>query len=197
MLLAAGSLVLAAAAPASSAPGESSPVQPYRAGDRSLTALNILPPGQGRYLNGAEAASGANPRHNSDQLDMYDSLVQGVDGLNKRNLTRYFKDASFGVRPGDVERHYSPRPGLTILRDKGFGVPHIYGQTRADTLFGFRGRDRITGLKGNDVLIGGPGNDRLRGSGGRDRLIGGGGRDHCVGGPGRDQLRRCERGPRG
>lgn len=111
-------------------------MQPYRAGDRSLTALNILPPGQGRYLNGAEAASGANPRHNSDQLGMYDSLVQGVAGLNKKNLARYFKDASFGVRPGDVERHYSPRPGVTILRDKGFGVPHIYGQTRADTLFG-------------------------------------------------------------
>ena len=25
---------------------------------------------------------------------------------------------------------------VTIVRDKGFGVPHIYGQTRAGTMFG-------------------------------------------------------------
>ncbi len=122
------------------ASGRASGAGAFRRGDRSLVALNILPPGQGRYLNSAELiqaqATGEQPPHNTDQLDMYDSLVQGAPGLNSSKLSDYFKDASFGVKRGDVERRYSPRPGVVILRDKGFGVPHIYGETRADTLFG-------------------------------------------------------------
>ena len=30
----------------------------------------------------------------------------------------------------------SPEPGVTIVRDKRFGVPHIYGDTRAALMFG-------------------------------------------------------------
>jgi hypothetical protein len=30
----------------------------------------------------------------------------------------------------------SPEPGVTIERDKQFGVPHIYGDTRAELMFG-------------------------------------------------------------
>jgi acyl-homoserine lactone acylase PvdQ len=140
LAIAAAALVSAVAALAPPATGKGSPVRPYRDGDRSLTALNILPPGQGRYMNAAELAQAQlteqQPPHNTDQLDMYDSLVQGAPGLHSRNLGEYFKDASFGVRPGDVERQYSPRPGVVVLRDRGFGVPHIYGSTRSDTVFG-------------------------------------------------------------
>ncbi len=138
---------LPSAAPVSAAPD---PVNPYRERDRSVVALNILPPGQGRYATTDEflAIQGgqAPPAHNLDQRDMYDSLVQGLPGLTEGNLTDYFKDASFGVRPGDVDVRYSPRPGTVIIRDKGFGVPHIYGTTRADTLFGAgyaSGEDRL------------------------------------------------------
>ena len=130
-------LAAAAAAPAS---GQVLVLEPYRFGDRSVTALNILPPGQGRYMNTLELlqaqTEGTQPPHNTDQLALYDGLVQAAPGLTADNLGSQFKDASFGVREGDVERMYSPRSGVTIVRDKSFGVPHIYGRTRSDTLFG-------------------------------------------------------------
>lgn len=105
-----------------------------------MIALNILPPGQGRYLSGPEfmqwQATGDQPQHNFDQLEMYDSLVQAAPGVEMGQLQTYFKDASFGVRAEDIERDYSPRPGVRILRDASFGVPHIYGESRSDVMFG-------------------------------------------------------------
>ncbi|HEX9824882.1 MAG TPA: penicillin acylase family protein [Actinomycetota bacterium] len=122
------------------APAQDPPVEPYRAGDRSITALNILPPGQGRYLNSAELAEaqsgGPQPPHNTDQLAMYDDMVQAAPEVTSAQLTDLFKDASFGVAPDDIEREYSPRAGVTILRDASFGVPHVYGETRSDVMFG-------------------------------------------------------------
>ncbi|HEX2239637.1 MAG TPA: penicillin acylase family protein, partial [Actinomycetota bacterium] len=111
----------------------------YKANDRSVVALNILPPGQGRYMNALELlqaqATGAQPPHNTDQWAMYDSLVQAAPSLKASDLTKYFKDASFGVKKDDVERQYEPRPGAVVVRDASFGVPHIYGKTRSDALF--------------------------------------------------------------
>jgi acyl-homoserine lactone acylase PvdQ len=101
--------------------------------------LNILPPGQGQSVNAAEIAAflstGARPPHDSDQLQMYEDLVYATPGLKASQLTDYYKDATFGVKPEDVERTYSPRDDVTIVRDK-FGVPHIYGATRAGAEFG-------------------------------------------------------------
>lgn len=125
-------------------------VSAYRAGDRSVVALNILPPGQGRYLNGPELVrsqtTGEQPAHNADQLAVYDSLVQGAPDVTMGDLQKYFKDASFGVKPDDVERQYEPRPGVTVVRDAAFGVPHVYGETRSDVMFGagyVSGEDRL------------------------------------------------------
>ena len=112
------------------------PVQAYGARDGAVTALNILPPGQGKYQNGPEQASGQQSPHNSDQIDPYDSMVQAAPDITKEDLGKYFKDATFGVKPDDIEREYSPRDGLVVLRDKGFGVPHVYGTTRDDVMFG-------------------------------------------------------------
>ncbi len=101
---------------------------------------NVLPPGQNGLANGVDIAAflaaGQRPEHSDDQLRMYGDLVYAAPGLKPEDLDRFYKDASFGVRPEDVDRTYSPRPGLTILRDKQFGVPHIYGDTRADAIFG-------------------------------------------------------------
>ncbi len=112
------------------------PVQPYGARDGAITALNILPPGQGEYQNGAEQASRQQSPHNSDQIELYDRMVQGAPDIAADELDEYFKDATFGVKADDIEREYSPRDGVVVLRDKGFGVPHVYGTTRADTIFG-------------------------------------------------------------
>jgi acyl-homoserine lactone acylase PvdQ len=120
--------------------GRTSAPQPYRSGDESVVALNILPPGQGGYMNSADLlesqGSGEVPDHFTDQRGIYADLIQGADGLSERRLGDYFKDASFGVRPEDIAREYSPRDGVTILRDAGYNVPHIYGETRGDTMFG-------------------------------------------------------------
>ncbi len=111
---------------------------------------NILPPGQNGLINapqlGAFVASGARPPHSDDQLRMYADLVFATPGIDAAGLDRFFKDASFGVKPGDVERSYSPRGDVTIVRDRGFGVPHVYGNTRAGSMFGagyVGGEDRL------------------------------------------------------
>ncbi len=112
--------------------------QPYGTNDAG-GFRNILPPGQGQSVNsveiGAFLADGARPRHDSDQLSMYEDLVYATPGLERAEIGSYFKDATFGVGAVDVERTYSPRADVTIVRDR-FGVPRIYGQGRAGAMFG-------------------------------------------------------------
>jgi acyl-homoserine lactone acylase PvdQ len=137
-------LVLCAllAAPASAQvplPGSGPTPQPYRANDAG-GFRDILPPGtRGRY-NAVELAAflanGTTVPHCCDQLRMYSDLVYATPGLSAADVPKYFKDSSFGVRPGNVERTYSPRSDVTIVRDKAFGVPHIYGRTRDGAMFG-------------------------------------------------------------
>lgn len=134
-----GSIVLLIALTAIAPAGAAAPGA-YREGDRSVIARNILPPGQGQYLNAAELAlaqaAGIQPNHNTDQLDMYEELVRRAGTVNENDVADLFKDASFGVAPGDIGRTYSPREGLTIIRDLSFNVPHVYGATREATMFG-------------------------------------------------------------
>ncbi|MDP1847808.1 MAG: penicillin acylase family protein, partial [Solirubrobacteraceae bacterium] len=81
-------------------------------------------------------ATGARPPHNDDQRDMYARLLSATPGVTNENLGLLFKDASFGIAPGDQDRAYSPMSGLTITRDSSFGVPHVYGTTRQAAMFG-------------------------------------------------------------
>src|SRR5687767_10316081 len=130
------SLITPLAARADIAPGD------YREGDESLVALNILPPGQGRHLNVLEGADalgrGNHPPHNTDQIAKYEGLIKAASTLDESSLAEWFTDASFGVKPDDVGRTYKPggRNGLVVVRDKSKDVPHVYGATRADTMFG-------------------------------------------------------------
>jgi acyl-homoserine lactone acylase PvdQ len=101
---------------------------------------DVLPPGtRGRY-NGPELAAflatGQTVPHCCDQLGMYRDLVYATPGLRPEHIGQFFKDATFGVREGDAERTYSPREDVTIVRDRGFGVPHVYGRTRDGAMFG-------------------------------------------------------------
>jgi len=101
---------------------------------------NILPPGTNGRDNAAEAAAfearGTRPPHNDDQLAMYRDLIFAAPHLRSADIPRFFKDATFGVPPGQTESTESPRPDVTITRDKAFGVPHIYGSTREGAMFG-------------------------------------------------------------
>src|SRR3954454_16006329 len=101
---------------------------------------DVLPPGtRGRY-HGADLApflaTGATVPHCCDQLGMYRDLMYATPGLKAADVGDYFKDSSFGVPAGQAERTYSPRDDVTIVRDRAFGVPHVYGRTRDGAMFG-------------------------------------------------------------
>jgi acyl-homoserine lactone acylase PvdQ len=130
------SLALAGASPAAAQ------VQPYQANDFG-GFRNILPAGQGQTANALEIGqfllNGTLPAHYDDQRLLYQDLIHATPGLTAAQIDDFYKDGSFGVKPADVERTYQPdlagHPGLTVVRDS-YGVPHIYGTTRSDVMFG-------------------------------------------------------------
>jgi len=129
-------VALAAAAPSA---GADNPA-PYRRHDYGAV-LNILPPGTDGSLTAAEVlraqTTGEVPANFADQLAMYDGLAtESPASLTDAEIaTRYFKDASFGVRPEDIVSTETPKPGVRIVRDR-FGVPHVYGDTFEDVVWG-------------------------------------------------------------
>ena len=134
LIAALGAVVFIALVPAAQAD-----VQPYGANDAG-GFHDVLPPGTNGLANGVELAAflttGARPAHSDDQMAMYRDLMYATPGLKAEDLGRFYKDSTFGVKPADVATTISPRSDVTILRDKAFGVPHIYGTTRAGTMFG-------------------------------------------------------------
>src|SRR4051812_13206464 len=131
-------LAIAAAACPGAASGAPEP-QPQGTNDAG-GVRNVLPPGANGFSSGPQLAlflaTGTRPPHNDDQLGMYNDLLTARRPLDQGSLERLFKDARFGVPAGGAERTYSPRGDVTIVRDAGFGVPHIYASTRAGALFG-------------------------------------------------------------
>ena len=121
------------------APQARAAVPPYGAHDAG-GFRNVLPAGEAGTDNAAQLAlfeaNGTYPKHWTDQQPLYDGLIQGSPHLTTAKVGDYYKDATFGVKPGDVESTTTPKAGVTIIRDKQFGIPHIYGDTRADTMFG-------------------------------------------------------------
>jgi acyl-homoserine lactone acylase PvdQ len=113
--------------------------EPYQQNDYK-GFWNILPPGENGFDNAAELAAfeagGTRPAHNDDQLAKYGDLVHVAPNLKAEDIGKYFNDGSFGVKPDDVERTYSPRSDVTIVRDKHSGTGHVYGDTRSGTMFG-------------------------------------------------------------
>jgi acyl-homoserine lactone acylase PvdQ len=120
-------------------PAAQAQVQPYGTSDYG-GFRNVLPPGTNGFDDAAQLAqfeaTGARPAHNDDQLSMYTNLTTAAGSITPATVPDYFKDATFGVPAGDVESTQSPEPGVTIVRDKQYGVPHIYGDTRDELMFG-------------------------------------------------------------
>jgi acyl-homoserine lactone acylase PvdQ len=127
---------LAAALPAGA--GAAPQPQPYGANDGGGFRM-ILPPGTNGFASVPQLlafqAGGVRPPHNIDQLAPYRDLVFDYPRLTGSSLADYFHDATFGVRPADLERSYSPRDDVTVQRDS-LGVPHVYGATRRGAMFG-------------------------------------------------------------
>src|SRR6195952_6095949 len=105
--------VISAAVAVPAAPA-AAPVAPYATNDESGGGFHdILPPGTNGLANlvqlGAFLTTGARPAHNSDQLSMYADLVRATPGMTAANLSKYFKDSTFGVKAGDTASTGSPR----------------------------------------------------------------------------------------
>src|ERR687886_114875 len=116
-----GAVIAAAlvAAPAAAGQSPAVPVAPYGATDGG-GFRDVLPPGAAGH----------------DQLGMYRDLLYAAPELRRSDLDVFFKDATFGVQPEDRAAAYSPRADVTIVRDQGFGVPHVYGSNRDGAMFG-------------------------------------------------------------
>ena len=100
---------------------------------------NVLPGGQGETVNAFELAqselTGEPPATFVNQLGMYKDILKAAPSLQPPDLDKFFKPAPFGAPEGDVVRTYSPRAGVTIVRDR-LGVPHVYGEKSTDVSFG-------------------------------------------------------------
>ena len=136
MVLAVVLACCAGAGPAAIALGQP---QPYGANDFG-GFRNVLPPGTNGLVNAPQLirweAAHQRPPHNHDQLAMYSNLTTAAPNITAAQIGNFFKDATFGVKSGEVAGSESPEPGVTIVRDKQFGVPHIYGDTRPALMFG-------------------------------------------------------------
>ncbi|HEY1854794.1 MAG TPA: penicillin acylase family protein, partial [Solirubrobacterales bacterium] len=134
-------LALVAAATAAFAAGSGAAVvQPYGTNDAG-GFRSVLPPGENGLVNASQLLQARGqehilPLHFADQQPLYEGLLYASPTLTEAQVPLYFKDATFGVPAGEVESTVEPRPGVTIVRDKAYGIPHIYGETRADTEFG-------------------------------------------------------------
>ncbi len=115
------------------------PIQPYGTNDAG-GFRNVLPPGENGLDNALQLAqfqlNGSEPPHFSDQLPLYANLIYGSPQLTPEQIPNYFKDATFGVKGGEVASSESPRSDVTIERDSAYGVPHIYASTRSGLMFG-------------------------------------------------------------
>jgi acyl-homoserine lactone acylase PvdQ len=116
-VLAAGLLAMLAAAPASAAP---------ELVDLSGPAFQILAPGEEGGLFPGE--------HSADQALLYDALTP-VRNVSTKRLEEDFLSEKFGVQGAVLRSEETGRAGLEILRDS-HDIPHIYGQTRGDVMFG-------------------------------------------------------------
>ncbi|MCW3049957.1 MAG: Penicillin amidase, partial [Solirubrobacterales bacterium] len=114
-------------------------VQPYGTDDFG-GFHDVLPPGTNGLANAPQLATflgfGRRPGHNDDQLAMYRDLIYTTPGLQAQDIPKYFKDSTFGVQDADIASTISPRSDVTIIRDRDYGVPHIYGTTRDGAMFG-------------------------------------------------------------
>ncbi|WP_249012032.1 penicillin acylase family protein [Conexibacter sp. DBS9H8] len=126
------------AAAAATTPPLPSYVQAYGAGTVP-GFYNILPPGENGADNIAQylayKATGQRPANSVDQLPLYENLLYAAPTLTDSQVPNYFLNATFGVPSADITRVEQPIPGVTIIHDQ-YDIPHIYGATRGDVMFG-------------------------------------------------------------
>lgn len=124
--------------------GRSQGIGQYRVNDYGTPELvrNIMPAGQGANVTVAQTAQEQLqpdylPPHLHDQAPLYDAATLLPPGqVSDSQLQQLTKEESFGVADDQIASVETPRPGVTIIRDKAWGVPHIFGASREDAKFG-------------------------------------------------------------
>jgi acyl-homoserine lactone acylase PvdQ len=137
LLLLAGLLALAPMAPGGAAAVAAGEGQ-YLVHDygTAMRVRNILPSGEQGTTTLPQFIQGTldptfHPPHQYDQRAMYDGPTFVAPGqVTEAQRLQFSKEETFGVPDDQIESVESPRPGLTIVRDKGFGVPHIFAATK-------------------------------------------------------------------
>jgi acyl-homoserine lactone acylase PvdQ len=100
--------------------------------DFSGPAFQILAPGEGGFPPPKRAENST-----FDQGLLYDALTPLQGNVTTENLEHLYLPEKFGagVGPGEAIEEEPLGPGLVIKRDKN-DIPHIYGATRAQVMFG-------------------------------------------------------------
>jgi acyl-homoserine lactone acylase PvdQ len=90
------------------------------------TARYILPPGN---FGGLPTTT-----NSLDQLPLYDALTPLRDNITTADINNLYLPENF--KPiGATHAENTGRPGLKLIYDS-YGIPHVYGKTRADVAFG-------------------------------------------------------------
>jgi acyl-homoserine lactone acylase PvdQ len=72
--------------------------------------------------------------NSTDQLPLYSGLTPLRDNITQADIDHFYLPEDF--QPiGQTHEELTGRPGLRLIYDS-YGIPHIYGQTRADVAFG-------------------------------------------------------------
>jgi hypothetical protein len=89
-------------------------------------ARYVLPPGNfGGFPFNANS---------TDQLPLYSGLTPLRDNITQTDIDNFYLPEDFAPI-GATTEEVTGRPGLQLLYDS-YGIPHVYGQTRADVSFG-------------------------------------------------------------
>jgi acyl-homoserine lactone acylase PvdQ len=90
------------------------------------TQRYILPPGN---YGGLPTTT-----NSLDQLPLYDALTPLRDNITTADINNFFLPENFAPI-GTTHEENTGRPGLRLVYDS-YGIPHVYGKTRADVAFG-------------------------------------------------------------
>jgi len=72
--------------------------------------------------------------NSTDQLPLYSGLTPLRDNITPADIDDFYLPEDF-TPIGATHEEVTGRPGLQLLYDS-YGIPHVYGQTRADVAFG-------------------------------------------------------------
>jgi len=99
------------------------------------TALAARPPDTARYILPPGNFGGLPLSDDSlDQLPLYDALTPLRGNVKSNDIKNLFLPENFAPI-GATHEEQTGRPGLKLIYDS-YGIPHVYGKTRADVDFG-------------------------------------------------------------